>query len=187
MSVCPIARNNSSRWTHIHQIWCLEIFLTFTYTFQIWLKSDNSNGRFMWRSTCASVRRSDFQSASVNPQPDWPTIRASLSQAGVIRKEKRSWFLRNKQNFLFHNLCCNRANTPKLWHYSHVYWLILHYTEVTNVVIELLVLLLRIRNVLFKSRPGDQLSWLRRFLVLLGPSRQMLRYYLKSGHDRFLP
>jgi hypothetical protein len=39
----------------------------------------------------------------------------------------------------------------------------------------------------FKSRPGDQLFWLRFLVVFLSPSRQMPGYYLKLGHDRFLP
>jgi hypothetical protein len=38
----------------------------------------------------------------------------------------------------------------------------------------------------FKSRPGDRLYWLRRFVVFISSSRQM-GYNLQLGYDRFLP
>jgi hypothetical protein len=37
----------------------------------------------------------------------------------------------------------------------------------------------------FKSRIGDMLSWLKRFPVILSPSKQLLLTYLKLGHDHF--
>jgi hypothetical protein len=39
----------------------------------------------------------------------------------------------------------------------------------------------------FKSRPGDRLSWVRTFVVLRRPSRQIPGEYLKLSHDHFLP
>jgi hypothetical protein len=38
----------------------------------------------------------------------------------------------------------------------------------------------------FKSHPGDQVSWLRLFVVFLSHSRDMPGWYLELGHDRFL-
>jgi hypothetical protein len=38
----------------------------------------------------------------------------------------------------------------------------------------------------FNSQPDDRLSCLRIFMVILNPSRQVLRLYLKLGHGRFL-
>lgn len=43
-----------------------------------------------------------------------------------------------------------------------------------------------LRSPRFKSQPWDQLFWLRFFGFPLSPSRQMLVWYLKSGHNCFL-
>jgi hypothetical protein len=42
-------------WLHFNEISYWEVLLIFVYTFQFWLKLNNSNGQFTLRSTCASA------------------------------------------------------------------------------------------------------------------------------------
>jgi hypothetical protein len=60
--------------------------------------------------------------------------------------------------------------------------------KIPNVRAECLALLRRIRGGPgFKSLPEDRLSWLKFFVVLLSPYKQMTGQYFKLIHDRFLP
>jgi hypothetical protein len=68
------------------------------------------------------------------------------------------------------------------YHYHHSWLLWARIIIVSNVAIECLTLLLRIREFYHGPRPA---IWLRVFVVFPSPAIQILGHYLKLGHCRF--
>jgi hypothetical protein len=62
---------------------------------------------------------------------------------------------------------------------------VFYYCDISNLAIELVTLLFRIRKVP-QSNLGQESGDYEVFVVLLSPSRQMPGYYFKLSHDRLL-